>query len=185
MKKVLFILGIILTMPIIASAHTTLTSSSPSEGETITEELKELKVEFAGEIENQSTLTLVKDQQDINFDSITVGDKQVVGTLSEPLGDGNYTLTWKIASTDGHVISGDISFKVDLPAEETEAITPKESGQASDTQENNTSTAEENTNVDTETEEVNDNSSMISTISIIVLVILLVVGVWILLRKKR
>ncbi|KKI93993.1 hypothetical protein WQ54_00130 [Bacillus sp. SA1-12] len=185
MKKIIFILGLILTMPIIASAHTTLTSSTPSEGDTITEELSELKVEFAGEIENQSTLTLMKDQQNIQFDSITVGDKQVVGTLAKPLEDGNYTLTWKIASTDGHVLSGDISFSVDLPEEENQEITPEESDQTSDSQENKAELAYENTKVDTATEEVTDNSSIISTISIIVLVILLLVGVWILLRKKR
>lgn len=41
--------------------------------------------------------------------------------LPEPLGGGGYTVKWTTAGPDGHPISGDFGFRVELPAAETEA----------------------------------------------------------------
>ncbi|OAS86762.1 MULTISPECIES: copper resistance CopC family protein [Metabacillus] len=188
MKKFLFIICLILVCPIYASAHTTVSSSNPNEGETITEEIRELKVEFAGAIENQSTLTLVKEQEAIKIDSISVIDQQIIGSLTAPLENGNYLLTWKVASTDGHVLTGDIPFTVDIPDAEIEKEVQEETEQVDKTKENmekNDAVVEEKAEIEAAPETVKDNSSLISTISVIILVILLAFGIWILLRKKR
>src|SRR5688500_8698631 len=112
MKKIISIICILLAFPIIASAHTTISTSTPSEGEVITEPFNELSVEFAGSIEDQSTLKLVREQEEIEIDSILIEEKKMTGSLASPLENGNYTLTWKVASKDGHVLKGDIPFTV-------------------------------------------------------------------------
>ncbi len=48
----------------------------------------------------------------------------IVLPLSEPLGGGGYTVSWTTAGPDGHKLSGDIGFRVDLPAEETQEEAP-------------------------------------------------------------
>jgi methionine-rich copper-binding protein CopC len=187
MKKFLFIICLILACPIYASAHTTVSSSNPDEGEIITEEIRELKVEFAGAIENQGTLTLVKEQEEIKLDS-SVNDKQIIGSLTAPLENGNYLLTWKVASTDGHILTGDIPFTVNIPDPQIEEEIQDETEQVEKTNENtekNNAAVEENADTEAASETVKDKSSLFSTISVIVLVILLAFGIWILLRKKR
>jgi methionine-rich copper-binding protein CopC len=187
MKKFLFIICLILACPIYASAHTTVSASNPSAGEIITEEISELKVEFAGAIENQGSLTLVKEQEEIKLDS-SVNDKQIIGTLTTPLENGNYLLTWKVASTDGHVLTGDIPFTVNIPDTEIDEEVQDETEQVDKTKENiekNDAAVEEKAEIEAASETVKDNSSLFSSISVIVLVVLLAFGIWILLRKKR
>jgi methionine-rich copper-binding protein CopC len=184
MKKILFIISFLIAFPIIASAHTTVSTSTPSKGDIIKEELRELTVEFAGEIENQGTLTLVMGQEEIEFDTISIEENKITGLLPSPLENGSYTLTWKVASRDGHVLTGDIPFSVDLPK--------VDAGKAAETNENvgnkKVTPANDNAKAETEqktTETVKDNRLLISTLSVFVLVVLLAIGIWILLRKKR
>ncbi|MGM0873259.1 MAG: copper resistance CopC family protein [Bacillota bacterium] len=190
MKKIIFIICILLAFPIIASAHTTVSTSTPSEGEVITEELSELSVEFAGSIENQSTLTLVHEQEEIEMDSISIEEKKMIGSLASPLENGNYTLTWKVASKDGHVLTGDILFTVSIPDVVTEEEVQEDAGQVAETeervgQETAETTVEKEELAKDESDTLLDNSSLVSMVSVIVLVILLALGIWILLRKKR
>jgi copper resistance protein C len=189
MKKIIFIICILLAFPIIASAHTTISTSTPSEGEVITESLNELSVEFAGSIEDQSTLTLVHEQEEIEIDTILIEEKKITGSLASPLENGNYTLTWKVASKDGHVMTGDIIFTVNIPDIVNEEKVQEDTGQAAETEEQIVQEKEETT-VEEEvakakSDTLENKSSLVSTVSVIVLVILLALGIWILLRKKR
>lgn len=188
MKKIIFIICILLAYPIIASAHTTISTSTPNEGEVITEALNELSVEFAGSIEDQSTLTLVHEQEEIEIDTILIEEKKITGSLASPLENGNYTLTWKVASKDGHVLTGDIPFTVDIPDIVNEEKVQEDTGHAAETEEQVVQEKEETTVEKEEVAKTNtleDKSSLVSTVSVIVLVILLALGIWILLRKKR
>ncbi|WP_226668309.1 copper resistance protein CopC [Metabacillus litoralis] len=198
MRKFLVIfICLLCSIPTISSAHTTITSSTPSEGEVITTDLSELSVEFAEVIEKQSTLLLTKESAEIAFDSILVNDNKIIGTLASPLENGTYTLTWKIAAKDGHAISGDIPFTVEILTEKEE-----ESDEAN-TYDVEKAEAEANTDTDTATESINEGSavsktekveneaveenseSLLPTISVIVLVVLLSVGILLIMRKKR
>jgi methionine-rich copper-binding protein CopC len=191
MKKIILITCLFLALPIMAFAHTTVSTSIPSNGEVITEELRELNVEFSGNIENQATLTLVNEQEEITIDNVSVEGKKIIGILPSPLVNGTYTLTWKVASTDGHIMTGDIPFTVDIPEIEKETEVQEKTEQTLETDENSENesnpSTEENTNLDNtqEAETEKDNSSLISTTSIVVLIVLLAVGVWVLFRKKR
>ncbi|UGB32284.1 copper resistance CopC family protein [Metabacillus sp. B2-18] len=192
----LSLLSLLLIFPLAVSAHTTVKTSTPTEGEEITQELTELFIEFAGEIEDQSTLTLTKENEEQSFDTVTVQGSKLIGTLNSPLTNGSYVLSWKIAAKDGHILTGEIPFTVNLPATEEsnttngesdkEAEAPSVEGSNQNDNEKASSVEEEQASPETETsvEETTNNSSFV-TISVIILIIILISGVWILFRKKR
>lgn len=194
MKKIILLVGVLWMLPFIASAHTTVSNSTPTEGQVITDQLTEVKVEFAGEIEKQSTLILMKNDQDISFDSISVNDKEIIGTVTTPLSNGHYVLTWKIAAKDGHAMTGDIPFSVQIAeSEETEpeAEEETENNITEETPEIGTEQEEEGTieepqyeNGETSSNE-DSNTPAFSTISVIILIVLLSGGIWVIFRKKR
>lgn len=171
MKGLFIILSLLLMFPVVTSAHTTVLSSIPTKGEEITGEVREFTIEFSSEIENQGSLTLVSDKKEIKLDTILIEAKKITGSLPTPLKNGNYTLTWKIAAKDGHMLTGDIPFSVNTTEEavEKESIPIKNSENIQELK----------------TKTVKDNRTPISTISVIILVILLALGIWILIRKKR
>ncbi|WP_066054975.1 copper resistance CopC family protein [Robertmurraya korlensis] len=105
-------------LPTVVFAHTELSSSYPESGQVITDEMKEINLSFAGEIEALSTMSLMKDGQEINFTSVQTQGNQLVGVLDQPLKSGSYLLNWNIAGEDGHPITGEIPFVVQLPNEE-------------------------------------------------------------------
>jgi copper resistance protein C len=124
MKKLLSMLFLLTLMfPTITSAHTGLESSNPADGEVVKEELKEITLQYKTEIENLSTMKIVKeDGQEVKLDSVIIQDKTMSGVLSRSLENGSYTIQWKIIGTDGHPIEGDIPFSVQ--AEQKEEVIP-------------------------------------------------------------
>lgn len=190
MKKIVFLISVLWMLPFMVSAHTTVSNSTPEEGQVINEELSSMKVEFAGEIEKQSTLNLKKNETEIPLDSVTVNEKEIIGTVTTPLTNGNYVLTWKIAAKDGHAMTGDIPFTVEIP--ETKK-TPTETEDTEVTENEATEEATENSGEDVVEEPQNNetssnedsNSSTFATVSVIVLIVLLIGGIWVIFRKKR
>lgn len=177
MKKMLvvFILLLIFTLPTAVFAHTELSSSSPEAGQVITEETKEISLTFGGEIESLSTMTLVKDGQEIQFESIQAQGNQLIGLLGSSLESGSYIIHWNIAGEDGHPIKGDIPFSVQLPEEETQNNTEEEPVEQEITEEVN----------EVETENQTESGSKLTIIIPIVAILLLVIGMFILFRKKK
>jgi methionine-rich copper-binding protein CopC len=99
-----------------ASAHTHLKSSTPADGSTLQTAPKEIKLTF----EDIVNLTAV---------SISGADgksKALSGLPAEPvkearlalpaLSPGDYTVNWRAAGHDGHVMSGHLKFTVAAPA---------------------------------------------------------------------
>jgi copper resistance protein C len=137
MKKLLLMLCLFTFMvPTFTSAHTGLESSNPSEGEVVKEELKEITLQYKTEIENLSTMKIVKDDgQEVKLDSVIIQEKTMSGILSQSLENGSYTVDWKIIGTDGHPIEGQIPFSVQ--GEQKEEVNPpahKETDENSDKQ---------------------------------------------------
>ncbi len=185
MKKILFIMiCFVLFTPFMASAHTTLESSTPSAGDEVKTELKEITLEFASEIENKSTFTLNSNSDVVQVDSITVDGKTLSGQIPTPLKNGEYTITWNIAATDGHLLSGEIPFTVNIPNQEEPEV-QEEPAADDEAKVNEEQSPQVDNDTDSNHEESDDNRSIISTVSIIVLIILLAVGIGILIRKKR
>jgi methionine-rich copper-binding protein CopC len=106
-------LVLMLLAPGAAIAHAALRDSSPGDGETVQEAPGELVLEFTGEIGRLGAVL----QVDGPDGAVSEGDPEVEGVvvrqaLSPDLPGGEYAVTWRVASADGHPISGEMSFTV-------------------------------------------------------------------------
>ncbi|PLR87925.1 copper resistance CopC family protein [Bacillus sp. V33-4] len=129
MTKKLFILTIMLFTAFAtnAFAHTGLESSSPADGQVVTENLDEVSLTFESKVEQGSTFELKNTTGDvIAIDNIIVSENQMTGSLSQTLENGSYQVLWKIVGSDGHLIEGQYSFTVEIPVAETPAEEPAE-----------------------------------------------------------
>ena len=177
MKKLLFVLiSLLVIIPTIASAHTELASSNPASGQVVTEDLKEIVLTYEGKIESLSTMKLVMDGAEIPLLSVEPRDKQLVGTLSAPLENGSYIIQWSIAGEDGHPITGEIPFSVQMAQKEE---------QKTETKEPATFNKEEPKNENKKQEQTNESSSNMKTTITVVIVLILVIGMFLLFRRKR
>ncbi|MEH7355829.1 copper resistance CopC family protein [Neobacillus drentensis] len=181
MKKLLFVLiSLLVIIPTIASAHTELASSNPASGQVVTEDLKEIVLTYEGKIESLSTMKLVKDGAEVPLISVVPRDKQLVGTLSTPLENGSYTIQWSIAGEDGHPITGEIPFSVQMAQKEEQKTETKEPDAVNKEEPKNEKTKQEQTKKQT-----NESSSYMKTTITVVIVLILVIGMFLLFRRKR
>ena len=124
-----FLLTILITLPLVANAHSALSSSSPQDGETLDAPPAEIVMDF------KSPAKLIKvelkkstSKQGNSFlgglfggddgESVPLGEsflmsmnkRQIIPMPS--LGAGDYLLSWRAMGEDGHVIKGELTFKV-------------------------------------------------------------------------
>ncbi|MEH7013263.1 copper resistance CopC family protein [Neobacillus niacini] len=184
MKKLIFIITCLLVMiPTIISAHTDLTSSNPEAGQVLTEDLTEIILSYAGEIESLSTMKLMKDGQEIPL-SVELQEKQMIGTISTLLDNGSYVIEWSIAGEDGHPITGEIPFSVQKeqvveqePKTETkEPVTTEKEDSKADTQNQDDNNNEQNNK---------PSSNMMKLILPLVVVLILGIGLFLLFGRKK
>lgn len=100
-----------------AQAHDAISASDPAPDSVITEPLETIRLTFSAEpLEGVPSIIEVRDPSGAlatTGDTITSAD-----TVSRPLEltiDGVYQVVWQTVSVDGHTISGDYTFSVDLP----------------------------------------------------------------------
>ena len=120
MKRVfLLLMAVVLTIQISpsASAHSKITSFSPSQNSVLAELPKSIKMKFS-----EAPLTFKKKKVNLISVSnplkeiISIGETKVVGkSLIVELSDqeavpGKYLVTYRMASPDGHVVSGSYRF---------------------------------------------------------------------------
>jgi copper resistance protein C len=193
-KFILFFICVFIIVPSIVSAHTSLSSSNPSEGQVVTEKLDQILLNYGTSIEELSTMDLVKDGKKIPLADINVENNQLMGRIPEPLDNGSYTIEWRIAGEDGHPIQGEINFSVQMERTESELDSaPPEEGQAN--QENVSQTAQSdqksteekaaNDSIDQPDVQNNDSSTMLITIFVGLIVIFFIVLVWFSIKKKN
>lgn len=126
---------LVLVSPLSASAHDSLVASSPEEGETVQTLPSELTLTFSAKlIDGQGATEVVV--KDAAGRSVTDGPATVDGAIvTQPLADeaeaGEYHVTWKVVSSDGHPTSEKFSFTV---AEST-AVAPRDEPTTSATEE--------------------------------------------------
>ncbi|ANU09664.1 hypothetical protein BBH88_04805 [Planococcus antarcticus DSM 14505] len=115
MKKIAILLILsIFSMPLIGQAHTTLSSSSPAEGDVVTEQLEEVVLTFGTVIEQGSLMALESEGTTYEFDEIVLSDKIMTGSIAEELPNSTYTINWKIIGADGHPIEGEMPFELNV-----------------------------------------------------------------------
>lgn len=190
MKKSVYIFFfLLLTFSSSVSAHTGMKSASPADGETITGDIQEIKVEFNTAIESGSSMSLLNENgNEIDLDSSQVEEKTLVGKVEEPLQDDHYKVKWRIVGEDGHLIEGDYMFMVQHSNKNNEDSKTadelgKENNQAADTEE----TLKESTPAsaaDNAQEKLSSSSIIISFVIGIILFFALPITMW-LIQKGR
>ncbi|MFB3161952.1 copper resistance CopC family protein [Neobacillus sp. 179-J 1A1 HS] len=184
MKKLVFlIIYALFIVPTLANAHTALTSSNPTDGQVVTEDLRELVLTFAGEIESLSKMKLLKDGQEVPI-NVELQEKQMTGTFSTPLGNGSYVIEWSIAGEDGHLITGEIPFTVqteqkveqEQSTETKEPITTEKDDSKAENQAKSNQTNEQNNK---------QSSNSIKLIISVAVVIILGIGMLLLFGRKK
>lgn len=110
-----------------ASAHDSLTGSNPSAGSTVTTAPERVKLTFTDEVKQIGLTVLVKDPTGA---SVTDGEPTIAGTaVLQPVDaltvPGEYTVAYRVVSSDGHPINGRFTFTLDLPSPSPSA-TPSE-----------------------------------------------------------
>ena len=141
-KKLFITILLVFSLNGHAFAHTGLESSSPQNGETISEEIQQIILTFETKIEQTSTIQLKSaDGTEIPVKEITINDNQMVGNLEAPLDHGDYQVLWNIIGADGHPIEGTFTFNVNKPNTEEDsnlegANTPSQSENNSDVTDN-------------------------------------------------
>jgi copper resistance protein C len=181
MKKLLFLLfSMLMMIPTIASAHTELTSSNPASGQIVKEDLKEIVLTYEGKIESLSTMKIVMDGKDVPLGSVTPKENQLIGTLPTPLENGSYTIQWSIAGEDGHPITGEIPFTVQKEVELEQKTETKEPAVIKKEEPKKENTEQVETNKQT-----TDSSSSMKTIITVAVVLILMIGLFLLFRRKR
>ncbi|TDD36663.1 copper resistance protein CopC [Nonomuraea terrae] len=94
-----------------ALAHDALKSSSPAKDATV-ESLDEVRLEFSGKV--RMPFVIVRGDGDAQHESgkPEVDGAVVTQAVDGPLPDGRYTIAYRVVSSDGHPIEGEIPFRV-------------------------------------------------------------------------
>lgn len=98
-----------------ASAHATLESSSPADGQSVLTSPSEIRFTFSEAVTTISGGLSVLDADGKTVDvgnSEVVGGRTLVAPISETLSDGTYVATYRVLSADGHPVSGSLLFAV-------------------------------------------------------------------------
>lgn len=117
----LLVLTGLLATAVPASAHAVLESSSPGQGGQLAAAPPSVSLVFSEEVGLASRAVQVVDSRGKRVDdgapSHPDGNQRSVQVKLNPgLGNGSYTVMWRIVSADGHPASGTFSFGVGVPA---------------------------------------------------------------------
>jgi len=120
-----------------ASAHDSMVDSTPEDGAELTTAPTEATLQYSADLNKLGTVALLKDANGRQFeaDPSVSGDTLTVD-FGDPLPEGDYTLTVRVVSSDGHPVDQTLDFSVDVPdsASPTPAATaPSSSPAALDT----------------------------------------------------
>lgn len=112
-----------------ASAHDTLIDSEPAPDDVLRQVPDGIVLTFSGEISELGVQFMVTGPEDRD---VVQGTPDVQGTvvtqgLVEELVDGDYEAVWRVTSSDGHPISGTITFTIDAGNTPGQGATAQES----------------------------------------------------------
>lgn len=95
-----------------ALAHTKLMSSVPAGGSTVASPPAEFVLTFS-EAARFTALTVQKDGgPELKITALPTSAATALKVAAPRLENGHYTLTWRVAGNDGHVMNGKVTFTV-------------------------------------------------------------------------
>lgn len=108
-----------------ASAHDSVVESTPEDGAELAASPTEATLRYSADLNKLGTVALLKDAQGHQFeaDPSVSGDTLTV-EFGDPLPDGDYTLTVRVVSSDGHPVDGTLKFSVEVPGSSASPTAP-------------------------------------------------------------
>lgn len=95
-----------------AAGHVQLVSSSPADQTTVAKAPKKIELVFSGRvIENTAAMTATGPSGDQTLAARGSGNMVTASWLTDSR-PGKYTVTYRVASADGHVMTGSLSFTI-------------------------------------------------------------------------
>ena len=101
-----------------AWAHTALVSCDPARGATLGKAPAAVSLVFSQKLNPDFTTIVLSDAtaQRLPASTPTVRDAKGTITVGQPLGNGVYTVAYRVVSLDGHTVQGSYTFTVADPA---------------------------------------------------------------------
>jgi len=122
--------------PTAAFAHDELIGSSPADGDVVDASPTSIDLRFSAEplAGDGATEVLVIDPsgREVQDGDPVLDRNGVIQNISGAEEPGTYRVIWRIVSSDGHPISGEVLFSVDEPSEPAPVPTASEAGDAGD-----------------------------------------------------
>ncbi|MEU2200675.1 copper resistance CopC family protein [Isoptericola sp. NPDC019482] len=107
-------LGVAVAQP--ASAHDRLLSSDPADGATVEEAPTELTLVFSADVLAAGAQVAVTTPDGTVPAEVAVDGDEAVAALPDDLPGGDWDVAWRVVSSDGHPIEGELAFTVDAPS---------------------------------------------------------------------
>ncbi|MFI9843304.1 copper resistance protein CopC [Nonomuraea sp. NPDC051941] len=115
-----------------ALAHDALKSSSPAKDAEV-KSLDEVRLEFTAGVRLPFVIVRGPGGAELQSGKPEADGKVVTQAVKEPLPDGKYTIAYRVVSSDGHPIEGEIPFKVkgaETPSPSPSTASPSDSAPA-------------------------------------------------------
>ncbi|MFE5334805.1 copper resistance protein CopC [Isoptericola sp. NPDC056573] len=125
------VLGLALAQP--ASAHDRLLSSDPADGATVDETPAELTLVFSADVLAAGAQVAVTTADGTVPAEVTVDGDEAVAALPDDLPGGDWDVSWRVVSSDGHPIEGELAFTVASAATPSPSASPSSSPTSSPT----------------------------------------------------
>ncbi|MFC7876417.1 copper resistance protein CopC [Isoptericola sp. NPDC057391] len=108
------VLGVAVAQP--ASAHDRLLSSDPADGATVDEAPGRITLVFSADVLAAGAQVAVTTPDGTVPAEVTVDGDEAVAALPDDLPGGEWDVSWRVVSSDGHPIEGELAFTVDAPS---------------------------------------------------------------------
>lgn len=185
-----------------ASAHTSLLSSTPKNGEVLLLPPKEISLQFDEDLisigANDPNKISVTDDHGNEF---VLGQTKVIGSIvnapiaTERMVAGRYTVSYRVVSGDGHVVSSQIEFTFAGQSPNTESgqkqrpqVTVRPSAKGTQIPRPEVPIAQQSVQSVTETIKVHHHESFIHrhlAHTLYAVIAFLVIGIWVIVRRKK
>lgn len=167
-------------------AHDQLIGSNPKQGAKLDKQPEWIELEYSGDIQNiGNEIRVERDGEDYSAGEITVEGRTVKAALPDDLKPGDYTISWRVVSQDGHPISGTVDFTILDSASSGGDVADDNADSAGDASDDN---ADQQTNA-SDQEKASEEGSGVSPVMLVLLGIagvgIIAAVVMLLTRKKN
>ena len=113
-RTIVAVMAILLALPGVAAAHSSLTTSDPADGSRLADPPREVVLTFDGELrpEGSGFVVTAPDGSEVGEGTLDleVAERNILRGAVEVKDPGTYTVDWEAVALDGHPESGSLTF---------------------------------------------------------------------------